>query len=221
MLSTGLRSLHFSRTSDKTPDLEVRLKLANIAVASRKAASEGSMTVTLLSTSGRWIVDANGRRVKLAGVNWPGAHEDDMVPSGLDYQDRNEITEWGFNSVRLTFAVRTLTVTGQANPGLLAANPDLVGHTPWGVFQAVVQALTGQGLIVIPDCHMLFGGLVLLRRRQQRPVVQRQLAGEPFPGGMADHRNRVRGQPARCRLRHQERAEERDDRRRSTHADVG
>lgn len=120
------------------------------------------MTVTPLSASGRWIVDANGQRVKLAGVNWPGAHEDDMVPSGLDYRDRNEIArqiaEWGFNSVRLTFAVRTLTVASQANPKLLAANPDLVGHTPWGVFQAVVQALTGQGLIVIPNCHMLFSG---------------------------------------------------------------
>ena len=89
------------------------------------------MTVTPLSASGRWIVDANGHRVKLAGVNWPGAHEDDMVPSGLDYRNRNEIARqiaaWGFNSVRLTFAVRTLTVTGQANPGLLAANQDLLG----------------------------------------------------------------------------------------------
>lgn len=120
------------------------------------------MTVTPLSASGRWIVNADGQRVKLAGVNWPGAHEDDMVPSGLKYRDRNQIArqiaEWGFNSVRLTFAVRTLTVTGQANPGLLAANQDLLGHTPWEVFQAVVQALTGQGLIVIPNCHMLFGG---------------------------------------------------------------
>ena len=61
------------------------------------------MTVTPRSASGRWIVNANGQRVKLAGVNWPGAHEDDMVPSGLDYRGRNEIArqiaEWGFNSV--------------------------------------------------------------------------------------------------------------------------
>ena len=27
---------------------------------------------TPLSVSGRWIVDANGNRVKLAGVNWTG-----------------------------------------------------------------------------------------------------------------------------------------------------
>jgi hypothetical protein len=29
---------------------------------------------TPLSVSGRWITDANGNRVKLAGVNWAGAH---------------------------------------------------------------------------------------------------------------------------------------------------
>ena len=29
-----------------------------------------------LSTKGRFIVDAHGRRVRLAGVNWYGFHED-------------------------------------------------------------------------------------------------------------------------------------------------
>ena len=37
-----------------------------------------------LSASGRYIVDAHGRRVRLAGVNWYGAHEDDGVAPGLD-----------------------------------------------------------------------------------------------------------------------------------------
>ena len=37
-----------------------------------------------LSTSGRFIVDAHGRRVRLAGVNWAGASEDMGVPVGLD-----------------------------------------------------------------------------------------------------------------------------------------
>ena len=41
-----------------------------------------------LSASGRYIVDAHGRRVRLAGVNWYGAHEDDGVASGLDRTDR-------------------------------------------------------------------------------------------------------------------------------------
>src|SRR4029077_8136256 len=41
-----------------------------------------------LSASGRYIVAAHGRRVRLAGVNWYGAHEDDGVVPGLDRTDR-------------------------------------------------------------------------------------------------------------------------------------
>ena len=46
---------------------------------------------TPLSVSGRWIIDANGNRVKLAGVNWAGAHQDAMTPGGLDYRHRHDI----------------------------------------------------------------------------------------------------------------------------------
>jgi hypothetical protein len=37
-----------------------------------------------LSTSGRFIVDAKGNRVRLAGINWYGANEDSGLPPGLD-----------------------------------------------------------------------------------------------------------------------------------------
>jgi hypothetical protein len=46
---------------------------------------------TTLSVSGRWVTDANGHRVKLAGVNWAGAHQDAMTPGGLDYRNRADI----------------------------------------------------------------------------------------------------------------------------------
>jgi hypothetical protein len=46
---------------------------------------------TPLSTSGRFIVDAHGRRVRLAGVNWYGFHEDLGVAPGLD---RTTGTRW-------------------------------------------------------------------------------------------------------------------------------
>ena len=62
-----------------------------------------------LSASGRYIVDAHGRRVRLAGVKWYGAHEDDSVVSGLDRTDRfrlaRAIALLGFNSVRLPFSL--------------------------------------------------------------------------------------------------------------------
>jgi endoglucanase len=115
-----------------------------------------------LSASGRFIVDARGRRVRLAGVNWYGAHEDDGVAPGLDRTDRRtlgrRIAMYGFNSVRLPFS---LWMTGQTAPvpdRYLAANPDLSGANPMQVYDACVEALTDAGLIVIPNCHTLDAG---------------------------------------------------------------
>ena len=115
-----------------------------------------------LSASGRYIVDAHGRRIRLAGVNWYGAHEDDGVVSGLERTDRfrlaQTIARLGFNSVRLPFS---LWMTEQATPvpdEYLAANPDLSGATPMQVYDACVEALTGAGLVVIPNCHTLDPG---------------------------------------------------------------
>jgi len=115
-----------------------------------------------LSASGRYIVDARGRRVRLAGVNWYGFHEDDGVAPGLDRTDRVKLARMiaahGFNSVRLPFS---LWMTEQATPvpsEYLAANADLAGATPMQVYDACVQALTEAGLIVIPNCHTLDAG---------------------------------------------------------------
>jgi aryl-phospho-beta-D-glucosidase BglC (GH1 family) len=76
---------------------------------------------TPLSVSGRFIVDACGNRVKLCGVNWAGAHQDDMAPGGLDYRHRDQIATqiaaWGFNSVRFPFALATITGTTPFPPG--------------------------------------------------------------------------------------------------------
>jgi endoglucanase len=112
-----------------------------------------------LSTNGRFVVDAHGQRVRLAGVNWYGAHEDDGVASGLERAHRSKIgatiAMHGFNSVRLPFS---LWMTQQATPvpgEYLAANPDLSGATPMQVYDACVEALTEAGLIVVPNCHML------------------------------------------------------------------
>ena len=117
---------------------------------------------TPLSTSGRFIVDAHGKRVRLAGVNWYGAHEDLGVAPGLDRTDRRALARaiamQGFNSVRLPFS---LWMTEQVSPvpdQYLAANPDLAGATPMQVYDACVQALTGEDLIVIPNCHILDPG---------------------------------------------------------------
>jgi endoglucanase len=112
-----------------------------------------------LSTSGRFIVDAHGQRVRLAGVNWYGASEDLGVPAGLDTIHRNLLSQliigFGFNCVRFPFSVWMTQQTTPVPDQYLAANPDLSGSTPIQVYDACIQALTGAGLMVIPNCHLL------------------------------------------------------------------
>jgi endoglucanase len=114
---------------------------------------------TPFSTRGRFIVDANGKRVRLAGVNWYGASEDFGLPVGLDRTNRSKlaqlIAEQGFNCVRFPFSVWMTQQTAPVPDRYLAANPDLHGSTPVEVYDACVKALTDQGLIVIPNCHLL------------------------------------------------------------------
>ena len=115
-----------------------------------------------LSTSGRFIVDPDGNRVRLAGVNWYGAHEDLGVAPGLDRVDRRDlahlIARLGFNSVRLPFSLWMTEQTTPVPDQYLTANPDLSGATPLQVFDACIDALTAEGLIVIPNCHILDAG---------------------------------------------------------------
>jgi endoglucanase len=114
---------------------------------------------TPLSTSGRFIVDAHGKRVRLAGVNWYGASEDIGVPAGLDCVNRDTLAELiakqGFNCVRFPFSLWMTEQTAPVADQYLLQNPDLSGSTPIQVYDACVKALTGQGLIVIPNCHLL------------------------------------------------------------------
>jgi endoglucanase len=114
---------------------------------------------TPLSTNGRYIVDAHGNRVRLAGVNWYGASEDQGVPVGLDAVNRHTLAQLiaslGFNCVRLPFSAWMTEQTAPVPGQYLAANPDLQGGAPIHVYDACVEALTGAGLMVIPNCHLL------------------------------------------------------------------
>jgi endoglucanase len=121
------------------------------------------MSITApLSVNGRYIVDANGNRVRLAGVNWFGAHEDFGVVTGLHRVHRWALAEYvaslGFNSVRLPFSLSMLSQTTPVPDYCLAANADLEGKTPLEIYDACVEALTAAGLIVIPNCHLLDRG---------------------------------------------------------------
>jgi endoglucanase len=115
-----------------------------------------------LRTSGRWIVDANGKRFKLAAVNWYGAEEKDYVVAGLDRQPLSSlarlIAAQGFNAVRLPWSNEMLELDPIVADAGVAANPTLRGRHAVQVFDAVVAALAHEGLVVILDNHTSSAG---------------------------------------------------------------
>jgi hypothetical protein len=85
----------------------VSIKCPRLASAAGIATTQSFQPLPF-SNSDRWIVDANGKNVPVVGINWPGAAET-MLPEGLGYQSIanivQKLTETGFNTVRLTFAI--------------------------------------------------------------------------------------------------------------------
>ncbi|GAB2280559.1 hypothetical protein Dimus_015186 [Dionaea muscipula] len=126
-----------------------------------------------LSASGRWIVDGEGRRVKLSCVNW-ASHLDVVVAEGLSKQPvdvlSKKILSMGFNCVRLTWplflatnnSLSGLTVRQsfqrhgliESIPGFQVHNPSLVDLPLITAFQAVVSSLAANNVMVILDNHI-------------------------------------------------------------------
>lgn len=111
-----------------------------------------------LRTRGRDVVDAKGKRFKLASVNWYGASDEQFIPGGLDIQHRSSIAEairrLEFNSVRLPYADETVVLNPLIPAELLAANSDLLGKRALDVYEAVVNSLTEAGVAVIVNNHI-------------------------------------------------------------------
>ncbi|MFE3105494.1 glycoside hydrolase family 5 protein [Nocardia tengchongensis] len=127
-----------------------------------------------LSTSGRYIVDAGGNRVKLKSGNWHGSSGtwngsgDDEVtannfaeenghraPLGLDRVQMAKLVgdfkALGLNSIRLPFSNEMISDTRPVQG--LTANPELNGLRPIEVYDRAVAALTSAGLGVILNNH--------------------------------------------------------------------
>jgi endoglucanase len=133
---------------------------APAALAQRPVAAQAAMSPPL-HTMGKSIVDANGTPVHLAAVNWYGAESIDYVAGGLQAQPvdaiAGEVRQLGFNAVRLQWSnqmfERNPVVPVDRRRDTLAANPALKGKRALVVFDAVVRALTDQGIMVILDNH--------------------------------------------------------------------
>ena len=87
-----------------------------------------------LSTEGAKIVDAKGRRVKLAGGNWSGAHMCRHCVDGLEFRPMRDIAmdiryRLKMNCIRLTYSLQLFFDNKPVPSKYLTANPELIGKT--------------------------------------------------------------------------------------------
>ena len=103
------------------------------------------------------VIDSADQRVKLACVNWYGAHMEGFVVNGLDVRPVADIAQTiaslGFNCIRLPFSLEQFYDNPIVEASRLSANPSLVGLSSLEVFDATVSALTDAGLMVILNNH--------------------------------------------------------------------
>jgi endoglucanase len=111
-----------------------------------------------LSTKDMKIVDEKGRRVKLVGTNWSGAHLIRHVVSGLEYRGLRDIAleirdKFHMNCIRLTYSLQMFFDNNVVDAKYIKANPDLEGKTVMEIFDHTIQVLTEVGLMVILNNH--------------------------------------------------------------------
>jgi len=116
-----------------------------------------------LHTSGAQIVDANGVRARLNGVNWYGAEGTDYVVTGLQYNTLPNIAwlikQQGYNVVRLPWSNQLYESNPVVSATVLTANPGLQGLTALQIMDQVINALGAEGLMVILDNHESTAGI--------------------------------------------------------------
>ncbi|KAL6650910.1 hypothetical protein ACP70R_009835 [Stipagrostis hirtigluma subsp. patula] len=163
--------------SYSTTPLLIVLLLLLLAAAAPSASGGASLPALPLSTASRWIVGADGRRVKLACANW-ASHLEPAAAEGLARRGVGDIAArvaaMGFNCVRLTWPTYLATNATLASlplrwslerlgmlesvAGVRVNNPALLELPLIDVFREVVSALASKGIMVILDNQMTTPG---------------------------------------------------------------
>lgn len=119
--------------------------------------SVGTYTPGYLHTEGAKIVDHTGQTVRLTGINWFGFETTNYAPHGLWARPMSamfeQISELGYNTVRVPFASQLLDPGIQTSGVDYAQNPDLQGKHGLALLDAFVAGAKEHGLKVILDRH--------------------------------------------------------------------
>lgn len=141
-----------------------RLSVSDISVTEGNPGTSGTGSGTgsgtaatgWFSTRGNQIVDAEGKIVKIAGVNWFGLESSNEAPHGLwarGYKEMmDQMVDLGFNTIRLPFSTDLLH--GGTPSGVdFSKNPDLQGLTGLQIMDRIVDYAGQIGLRIILDHH--------------------------------------------------------------------
>jgi endoglucanase len=150
----GGRAVEFGASGSSTPPTQVG------APSPTSVAPPVSPLPPLpLTTNGRFIVSKSNTnsRVKLVSVNWYGFEQADNAPAGLQYRPLStivgQIKALGVNSVRLPWATDSWNSNPVVPSSALTANPGFMGLHLRNLMDKVVNALAGQGIMVVLDNH--------------------------------------------------------------------
>ncbi|NUR03082.1 MAG: glycoside hydrolase family 5 protein [Streptomyces sp.] len=110
-----------------------------------------------LHTDGGDIVDSDGKKVVLTGVNWFGSETGTFAPHGLWKRSLDSMVEQmvdtGFNTLRLPYS-NELFDAGSKPTGIdFKKNPGLKGLSGLQIMDKVVKSATEHGMMVILDQH--------------------------------------------------------------------
>ncbi|KAJ3324775.1 hypothetical protein HDV06_006083 [Boothiomyces sp. JEL0866] len=112
-----------------------------------------------LSTAGNQIVDSTNTPVHLHCSAWSGAHMQDFLTFGLEFQSVEYlvslIKKANFNCIRLEFSAQMIRDNPVVNAALLKPNPSLIGKTAIDIYQHIVSVLSANEIMVILDYHMM------------------------------------------------------------------
>ncbi|WLQ37922.1 cellulase family glycosylhydrolase [Streptomyces castrisilvae] len=153
-----LHPLRTLRRAARTAAVTAAALLLPVAGAQAVSAAEISSGSGYWHTSGRQILDAGNRPVRVAGINWFGFETANYVAHGLwsrDYKSMiDQMRSLGYNTIRLPYSDDIFTGTKPASINYSGGmNSDLEGLDSLQVMDRIVDHAGSVGMKVILDRH--------------------------------------------------------------------
>jgi aryl-phospho-beta-D-glucosidase BglC (GH1 family) len=149
---SGLTNLTIASQSVQSPPT-----LPSVIINDVTVQEPGATTADYFHTSGNQILDVNGNRVTIAGVNWFGFETSNFVVHGLwsrNYKDMmNQMKQLGFNTIRMPFSSAIFDPSNSPSGISYNLNPDLQGLSSLQILDKIVGYAGQIGLRIILDHH--------------------------------------------------------------------